>query len=51
MLSVGNELGEGSEIEEVMSSNEKEMPAVYFVDKAREPEQTEDNFNEDNKDF
>ena len=51
MLLVQNEQEEESEIEEVMSHIEEEVSAVDFVDEARLPEQTEDDFNEDNKNF
>ena len=51
MLLMQNEQEEESEIEEVMSDIEEEVSAVDFVDEAREPEQTKDVFNEDNKDF
>ena len=51
MLVVQNEQEEESEIEEVMSDIDKEVSGIDFVDEAREPEQTEDDFNEDNEDF
>ena len=51
MLLVQNEQEEESEIEKVMSDIEEEVSAVDFVNEAWEPEQTEDDFNEDNEDF
>ena len=51
MLLVQNEQKKESEIEKVMSDIEEEVSAVNFVDEAREPEHTEDDFNEDNEDL
>ena len=51
MLVVQNKHEEESKTEEVMSDIEEEVSTVDFVDEAREPEQTEDDFNDDNEDF
>ena len=51
MLLVQNEQEQEFEIEEVMLDIEEEVSAVDFVDEAREPKLTDDDFNEDNEDF
>ena len=51
MLAAQNEQEKGPVLEEEMSNIKEEISAADFVDETKEPQQTEDELNEDNKDF